>query len=149
MDDDDLQRPYWSPLFTGWTQASVGFAFVLAHDWSEFTQLRVHMGRTDPVPSSAITHAFLGFVLPFMPMMANREAAANRTFAVVMAFTDPCVGAWTIRVADGDISLREGAAADADLTITQSAETFEKSRQGMHNPAEAMQTGEIQVSDFE
>jgi putative sterol carrier protein len=149
MDDDDLQRPYWFPLFTGWTQASAGLGFVRSHDWSEFIQLRVHMGRTDPVPSSAITHTFLGNVLPLMLAMANREAAANRTLAVVMAFTDSGVGPWTIRVADGDITLSEGAAADADLTITQSAETFEKSRQGMHNPAEAIQSGEIRVSDFE
>jgi hypothetical protein len=41
-----------------------------------------------------------------------------------MAFTDPVVGAWTIRVAEGNASVSAGEAAEADLVMAQSAETF-------------------------
>ena len=111
-------------------------------------QLRVHMGRTEPVPSSSITHDYLGFILTLYPMVLNREAA-GKPFAAVMAFTDPGVGAWTIRVADGSAGLTEGAAPNADLVMTQSAETFEKSLRGIHDPGAAIQAGAIQVSNFE
>lgn len=39
--------------------------------------------------------------------------------------------------------------AQADLVITQSTETFEKTRQGIQEPAEAMQSDDVQVSDFD
>jgi len=149
MTDADLEGPFWMSLFAGWTQAVAGLDFIRAHDWSELTQLRVHMGRTEPIPSSAVTHSFLANILSMMPMMANTTAAGDRTFTTVMTFTDPGVGLWTIRVDQGAVTVSKGAAADADLTITQSAETFEKSRQGMHNPMEAIQSGVIQVSDFD
>jgi hypothetical protein len=149
MDDTDLDRPFWMPLFMGWTKAEVGLNFCRTHDWSEFTQLRVHMGRAEPVPSPAITRGFLGDILNYMPMFLNQEVAADRQFTTVMAFTDPGVEAWTIRVDDGAATVSEGETAQADLIITQSAETFEKTRQGIQDPAEAMQSGQIQVSNFD
>jgi putative sterol carrier protein len=66
-----------------------------------------------------------------------------------MAFTDPGVGAWTIQITDGSATVAEGAAADADLVITQSSETFEKTFRGIQDPAEAMQSGAVLVSNFE
>jgi putative sterol carrier protein len=66
-----------------------------------------------------------------------------------MAFTDPGVGAWTVRVADGAATVSEGETTEADLVITQSTDSFEKTRQGIQDPAEAMQSGQVQVSDFD
>ena len=40
----------------------------------------------------------------------NKEAAADREFTTVMAFSDPGVGAWTIHVADGAASVSQGEA---------------------------------------
>jgi hypothetical protein len=45
MTDADLARPCWQPIFMGWGTARDLLAFCLNHDWSEFTQLRIHMGR--------------------------------------------------------------------------------------------------------
>jgi hypothetical protein len=148
MIDTDLARPFWMPIFRGWAAARDGLEFCRNHDWSEFMQLRIHMGRNGPVPSPGITHDYLGFILNFFPMFLNREAA-DKPFTAVLAFTDPGVGAWTIRVADGTATLGEGAAPNADLVMTQSAETFEKSFRRMHDPAAAIQAGAIQVSKFE
>lgn len=149
MDDVDLERPFWIPAYMGWVTARDGLALCYIHDWSHFTQLRIHMGRAEPRPSAAITRGFLSFMLNLMPRFLNRDAAAGREFSVVMAFTDPDVGAWTIRVSKGRATVSDGQAPHADLIITQSAETFEKSLQGMHNPVEAIESGQIQVSNFE
>lgn len=51
-----------------------------------------------------------------------------------MAFIVPVVGAWTIPVAEGNASISEGEAAETDLVMTQSAETFDKSLRRIHNP---------------
>jgi len=149
MQDADLERRCWFPLFLGWGTARDLLMFVVGHDWSEFMQLRIHMGLTEPTPSAAITRHYLGRLLGFFPMFLNKEAAGARSFAVVMAFSDPDVGAWTIRVADGEASVSYGASEDADLVLTQSAETFEKTFQGIQEPVAAIEAGELQVSDFE
>ncbi len=149
MDDADLERPFWIPAYMGWVTARDGLALCYIHDWSHFTQLRILMGRAEPRPSAAITRGYLSAMLNLMARFLNRDAAAGREFSVVMAFTDQDVGAWTIQVSKGRATLCDGPAADADLIITQSAETFEKSLQGMHNPVEAIKSGQIQVSNFE
>ena len=148
MIDEDLKRPFWMSVFAGWTTALVGLDFIRAHDWSEFTQLRVHMGLTEPVPSPEVTHAFLNTIMNFFPAFVNQEAAVGQQFTTVMAFTDPGAGAWTIQVDDGKVTVSQGVNADTDLVITQSAETFEKTRQKMHDPTDAIQSSQMQVSDF-
>ena len=149
MSDADLDKPFWMPIFRGWATSRAGLEFCRGHDYSEFLQMRIHMGRDEPVPSPAITKSYLAGVLGFFPMFLNREAAAGQHFTVVMAFTDPGVGAFTIEVADGVATTKEGDAPDADLVMTQSATTFEKTMRGILDPVEAIQSGLLQVSDFE
>jgi len=149
MQDADLARPCWQPIFLGWGTARNLLMFCQGHDWSEFTQLRIHMGLAEPLPSPTITRNYLGAMLIIFPMMLNKDAANGRPFTTVMAFKDPDIGAWTIRVADGTASLNYGAVENPDLVITQSAETFEKSFRGIQDTADAIQAGEIQVSSFE
>ncbi len=149
MTDADLQRPFFMPLMTGWVVAQDGFNFIRNHDWGEFMQLRLHLGRDEPVPSAGLTRAYLASMLGFLPLFLNREAAAGRTFTAVMEFTNPGVGAFTLTAKDGSAEFKEGAAPDADLVMTQSAESYVKTMNGMHDPAAAIQSGEIKVNDFE
>jgi hypothetical protein len=149
MTDADLERPFWMPLSGQWIDARGALMWCLTHDWTEFMQLRLHMGRSEPVPSPEITNQYLGFMLGVVfPFLLNKEAAAGRTFTAVMAFTDPGVSDFTIRVADGAAAVTPGSAEDADLVITQSVETFESTFRGIKDPAEAMQDGSTQVSDM-
>ena len=143
MTDKDLDRPFWMPLFFGWRTMREGLLFTRAHDWGEFMQLRIYMGRKEPIPSAGVTKAYLQRMLGGYPMFLNREAAANRRFTAVMAFADEGVGAFTIRVSDGAAELLPGAAPDADLVMTQSAATFLKTLTKMQDPVEAMQSGQI------
>lgn len=53
-------------------------------------------------------------------------------------------GEWTVRVADGAVSVAEGA-EEADVTISGDAETFRRIAKGEQNPATAYMTGKIKV----
>ncbi|MDX1614091.1 MAG: alkyl sulfatase C-terminal domain-containing protein [Candidatus Promineifilaceae bacterium] len=149
MDDADLEQPAWMPLMMGWTTKRHLLTFSLTHDWSALTQLRIHLGLRGPIPSPAITRAYLAKEMKSLAMRLAWEAAVAHALTVVMAFTDPGVGAWTIAVADGQATVRAGAADDADLVLTQSSETFEKTLRGIQEPAEAIRSGDVRVSDPE
>jgi hypothetical protein len=149
LSDEDLENPFWMPLYLGRTTARQGLEFTREHDWSEFTQLRIHMGREEPVPSAGVTKAYLERMIGYFPMFFNPEAAAGRQFSAVYAFTDPGVGSFTLRVATGKAALVLGADPEPDLVMTQSATTFEKTFRGIIDPAEAIQAGLVQVNDFE
>ena len=148
MTDEDLESPFFMPLFRGWNTAREGFEFTRAHDLIEFVQLRLHLGRRDPVPSAPLKRAFLQRVLGSYPMFLNQAAAEGRVFTAVMAFADPDVGAFTLQVKGNSATFMAGNSPGADLVMTQSAETFVKTLTGMHDPAAAMQSGEIRVNDF-
>ena len=149
--DADLKRPFWMPFMGGlWLTVRDGLQWTLGHDWSEFMQLRIHMARSEPVPSPEITTHYLGRSIgTIYPFMLNKEAAHGREFRAVMAFTDSGVSDFIIEVTDGEASVRPGRVEEPDLIISQSAETFEKTLRGIQPPAEAIQEGAVEVSDME
>jgi hypothetical protein len=150
LNDADLdQHLFWGPLLKGSVTIRRGLEFCLNHDWSMFTQLRIHMGRAEPVPSPAVTRGYLGSLINSFPMLLNKSAVNHQQFTAVLAFADPGVGAWTIQVAGGAATAREGDATNPDLVMTQSAEAFEKYIRHIQTPGQAIQTGEILVSSFE
>jgi hypothetical protein len=154
MTDADLDRPTWFPFIfgmgDGWVPARMPMTFCLTHDWSEFMQLRIHSGANAPVPSPGITSTYLGGMIGMaFPMALDRDAADGEEFTAVFAFSDPGVSAFTLRVADGVAAAEPGQEAGADLVITESAETFEKTFRGITSFPEAMQAGDIQVSNME
>ncbi len=53
-------------------------------------------------------------------------------------------GQWTVRVADGAVSVSEGA-EEADATITGDAETFDRIAKGEQNATTAYMTGKIKI----
>jgi putative sterol carrier protein len=150
LTDEDVQRPMYMPLLAmGWVNAGMGLGLAVVHNWSEFTQLRVHMGRAEPVPSASTTNTYLVSILNFMGMGLNRQAAQGVDFSVVYEFTDLGVSPITLRVKDGAVTAAPGRPEDPDLVITQSAETFEKVFRGIQSPMDAMQSGAMRVSNME
>ena len=55
------------------------------------------------------------------------------------------VGAWTVRVDDGVVTVAEGV-EDADCTISASEETLTRIVNGEQNPATAYMTGKLKVA---
>jgi putative sterol carrier protein len=150
MTDDDLVRPLYMPLLAmGWVNAAMGLGLAVVHNWSEFTQLRILMNRAEPVPSAATSNTYLVSIVNFMGMGLNRQAAQGVDFSVVYEFDDDGVSPVTVRVKDGAVTAAPGRSENADLVITQSAETFEKVFRGMQSPMDAMQSGAMRVSSME
>ena len=54
------------------------------------------------------------------------------------------VGAWTVSVKDGAVSVEEGA-HDADCTLSASEETLIKIARGEANPTTAYMTGKLKI----
>ncbi|HSI96812.1 MAG TPA: SCP2 sterol-binding domain-containing protein [Gaiellaceae bacterium] len=54
------------------------------------------------------------------------------------------VGTWTVAIADGAITVSEGA-GDADCTFSASEESFEKIIAGEQNPTTAYMTGKLKI----
>ena len=53
-------------------------------------------------------------------------------------------GQWTVRVADGSVSVTEGA-ENADVTISASEDTFQRIANGEQNATTAYMTGKLKV----
>ena len=120
------------------------------HDWSEFMQLRIHMERSEPQPSPESTSHYLATIIGVVyPLFLDKEAARGREFRAVMAFTDLGVNDIIIDVSGGEAAITQDTGETADLVITQSAETFEKSLRGIVPFPELLQSGAILVSDME
>jgi putative sterol carrier protein len=78
-----------------------------------------------------------------LPARVDPGRTAGMTSSYVFEIED--AGTWTVRVEDGEVSVSEGA-ADADVTIRGSQETFEKIVRGTQNPMTAYMTGKIKVN---
>ena len=71
----------------------------------------------------------------------SRTAGINNTYVFDIAGA----GQWTVAVDDGRVSVTDGAAPDADCTITSSEENFERIVAGELNPTSAYMTGKLKV----
>jgi putative sterol carrier protein len=71
---------------------------------------------------------------------ATKTAGMNSSYL----FEIEGAGTWKVDVADGKVSVSEGA-ADADVTIRTSEETFSAIASGEQNPTTAYMTGKLKV----
>jgi len=71
---------------------------------------------------------------------ASKTAGMNNSFL----FEIDGAGTWKVDVADGSVSVTEGA-GDADVTIRTSEETFSAIASGEQNPTTAYMTGKLKV----
>ncbi len=86
---------------------------------------------------SAVQEFFEGLPSRVTP---ERIAGMNNTYV----FDIDGAGVWTVKIADGAISVDEGA-EDADCTFSTSEESFEKIVAGEQNPTTAYMTGKLKI----
>ena len=72
---------------------------------------------------------------------SGRTAGMSNSFV----FDVTGVGAWTVRVDDGAVTVAEGA-EEADCTITASEETLTRIVNGEQNPTTAYMTGKLKIA---
>ena len=70
----------------------------------------------------------------------DRIEGMNNTYV----FDIEGAGVWTVAVADGAVTVSEGA-SDADCTFSASEETFEKIASGEQNATTAYMTGKLKI----
>ena len=70
----------------------------------------------------------------------DRIEGMNNTYV----FDIEGAGVWTVVIADGTITVNEGA-SDADCTFATSEENFEKIVAGEQNPTTAYMTGKLKI----
>ncbi len=70
----------------------------------------------------------------------DRIEGMNNTYV----FDIEGAGAWTVAIADGALTVTEGA-QDGDCTISASEENFEKIVAGEQNPTTAYMTGKLKI----
>jgi putative sterol carrier protein len=71
---------------------------------------------------------------------ADRVAGMTNTYV----FDIDGAGAWTVAIADGTITVTEGA-GEADCTFSASEESFRKIVAGEQNPTTAYMTGKLKI----
>ena len=71
----------------------------------------------------------------------ERIAGMNNTYV----FDIEGAGTWTVALASGSLTVTEGAAENADCTISASEESFEKIVAGEQNPTTAYMTGKLKI----
>jgi putative sterol carrier protein len=70
-----------------------------------------------------------------------RAAGLNNTYVFDIAGA----GVWTVAVHNGSVEVTEGDSGSGDVTISSSAENFERIVSGQQNPTTAYMTGKIKI----
>src|SRR5260370_6575710 len=129
LSEADLDRPVFIPLVgLGWVSVRVALETSYSHTWNHFMQLCFWMKCTTIIPGPTQTHHALSYFMASFAQNMDREQARHTRLTTVMEFYGRGGGAWTLHVAGGTCRVSEGRAAQADLVIIQSPETFVKTR---------------------
>jgi hypothetical protein len=151
LKESDLELPVFIPLVgLGWVSVLVALETCYSHTWNHLMQLRFWMKCDKPTPSPKQTHRALNYFMTSFARNLNRERAVEHPgFTVVMEFTGSGGGVWTLHIAGGTCQASEGRAAHSDLVITQSSETFVKTRTGIEHLWLARLCGKIKVQGLQ
>lgn len=149
LSEADLDRPVFIPLVgLGWVSVRVALETCYSHTWNHLMQLRFWMKCEAPAPGPEQTQRALSYFMLSFARNLDHEQAAQTRLTAVMEFSGSGGGVWTLQVAGGVCRVSEGRAAQPDLIISQSPETFVKTRTGIEHPTLARLTGKIKVQGW-
>jgi putative sterol carrier protein len=146
LSEADLEHPVFIPLVgLGWVSVRVALETCYSHTWNHLMQLRFWMKCITPTPSPKQTHRALSYFMTSFARNLDRQKAVQTSFTAVMEFSGAGGGAWTLHITGGTCRVSEGRAAQPDLLLSQSPETFVKTRTGMQKPVLALLSRKIKV----
>ena len=146
LSEADLERPVFIPLVgLGWVSVGVVLETCYSHTWNHFLQLRLWMKCNTPALSPEQNQRALSYFMSSFAENIDRTQATQTRLTVVMEFSGSGAVTWTLHVVGGTCRVSIGRPACADLVITQSPETFVKTRTGIQRPFLALLTGKIRV----
>lgn len=80
-----------------------------------------------------------------MPGRLNVEKAGDTDMSIVFDLSGEGGGKWNVSIANGGLTVNEGAAENPKATIIMSAEDFQAMSTGKLNPMTAFMTGKVKV----
>ncbi|HVL32861.1 MAG TPA: DinB family protein [Actinomycetota bacterium] len=138
----------WNHLIGEWTTLRVFLEMAFTHNWSEYSELLLRSGRTEPAPPPATARTAIKFYLLFMASLGKPERV-KESFTVGWDFVGPASAQWTLRVAGGSSSVTPGLPADADVSLRLTPDTFNTVMlRRARNPMLAMLRGDLKVKGF-
>jgi putative sterol carrier protein len=81
-----------------------------------------------------------------LPERFRAERAGDLRAIYAFELTGPEGGSWTVRVGDGALTVEDGLAADADVTVTAAAADWMSIVEGRMDPQLAYLTKKLRVS---
>jgi putative sterol carrier protein len=81
-----------------------------------------------------------------LPARAAAEPEKTRGMHDTFLFDVTGVGAWTVTVDDGSVTVAEGDGQGASCTITTDEQTFMAIADGRQNPATAVMFGKVKIA---
>jgi putative sterol carrier protein len=81
----------------------------------------------------------------FEALPARADTSKIEGMSNSYAFDIEGAGQWTVKVADGGVSVHDGLEDGADCTISASQEIFQKIIAGEQNPTSAYMTGKLKL----
>jgi putative sterol carrier protein len=81
----------------------------------------------------------------FAALPSEADTSKTEGMSNSYAFDIEGAGQWTVKVTDGSISVYDGIADGADVTISSSQEVFQKIVAGEQNPTSAYMTGKLKL----
>jgi hypothetical protein len=147
FDDEDLARPAYNHFFgVGWSDVESALAGARLHTWSELFEFGLRLDGRPPRVEPVIVHAGLDAYLGMMPVFADPDEARRlQRFTVGVEITGDGGGEWTIQVADGIPSTRDGGASHPDVRLRMSADTYMRMFKKLTPPPLLMLTGRMRV----
>ena len=146
LSEADLERPVFIPLVgLGWVSIGEVLETCYSHTWNHFLQLRLWMKCNTPALSPEQNQRALSYFMASFAENVDRTQATQTRLTVVMEFSGSGGGTWTLHVGGGTCRVSKGRPVCADLVITQSPETFVKTRTGIQKPFLARLSGKIKV----
>ena len=147
MGEEDLDRPAWFPLLfrRGWRTVRAPLMFCRDHNWIEFMQMRILLGKKDPIPSPSLSHDIIHSFMHYVCSLFDPEQAEDQTFKVVWRIEG--TGEWSIIVEDGSCRTLAGETASPDAIINLNIDSFVQHTKGMLFPQAVMTPAFIESAD--
>jgi hypothetical protein len=152
MTDADLMKPAWFPLLTmrGFRTAQVALGFCVNHTWGHLEEARVRLGYSASDIAPAVRPAMIdGRINMFHAAFIDPAAAQDADFTLVTDIVGVGGGAWTTHIAEGAATVAPGFTEGAELVISQGVDSYIKQAFLMANMPTLIQSGEVEVSDFD
>jgi hypothetical protein len=152
LSDADLEQQAFTKIFNiRWWTAEKAILTGISHYCNHLVELNGRLELEDgPMPTAETLHTAIVSYMGFLPyLLLDSSAAAGQSFSVRYELHGEGGGSWTLRLVDGQLNTTENDYSPVELELGMSALLYIQTLNGIADFGEAMQSGEIRVSDLD